>query len=54
MPNPLPKLHVCQNCGFLSTREDLFEIVEGLLQCKFCIDAYTVFLFEVKPPAKPA
>ena len=49
MAEPFPKMHVCKNCGFMSTRAELFEVVEGILQCKFCIDQYTEFLFELKP-----
>jgi hypothetical protein len=53
MNDTLPKMHVCKNCGFMSTRRNLFEMVEGLLLCVFCIDQYTEFLFDWKQPTRP-
>jgi hypothetical protein len=42
MTDTLPKTHICKNCGFMSTRSNLFERVEGLLLCMFCIEQYSV------------
>jgi len=49
MTNTKPETHVCKNCGFMSTREELFLVVEGLLQCIFCIEDYSELLFLLKP-----
>jgi len=49
MAETSPKMHVCKNCGFMSTRKELFLIVDGLLQCIFCIEQYSELLFELKP-----
>jgi len=49
MSEPAPVMHVCENCGFMSNRKDLFLIVDGLLQCLFCVEQYSQLLFEIKP-----
>jgi hypothetical protein len=49
MTNTPSKMHVCKNCGFMSTQENLFLVVDGLLQCIFCIEQYTELLFYLKP-----
>ena len=49
MTNTLPKMHICKNCGFMSTRGHLFLVVDGLLQCIFCIEQYTELLYSLKP-----
>lgn len=49
MTDTLLKMHVCKNCGFMSTRGELFEVVDGILQCLYCIEEYAEFLFYVKP-----
>ena len=38
MTDTLPKLHTCKNCGFMSMRGRLFEMVGDKLLCKACID----------------
>jgi hypothetical protein len=47
--NTAPRMHVCKNCGFMSTRGELFKVVEGLLLCIACIDQYTELLQYIKP-----
>jgi len=37
MTDTLPKMHVCKNCGFMSTREHLFDLVNDILLCVSCI-----------------
>jgi hypothetical protein len=49
MTNTTPKMHVCKNCGFMSTRGNLFAMVEGLLLCVFCIEGYAELLSWWKP-----
>jgi len=49
MSEPTPKMHICENCGFMSTQKELFLIVNGLLQCLFCVEQYSQLLFELKP-----
>lgn len=49
MTDTTPKMHVCKNCGFMSTRGDLFEMVEGLLLCLSCIEGYADLLAWWKP-----
>jgi hypothetical protein len=44
-----PKMHFCRNCGFMSPRDDLFLVVDGLLQCILCIEDYSELLFILKP-----
>jgi hypothetical protein len=45
----LPKMHVCKNCGFMSSQGNLFLVVDGLLQCIFCIEQYSELLSYLKP-----
>lgn len=49
MNDTLPKTHICKNCGFMSTRSNLFKMVEGLLLCVSCIEQYSELLFWWKP-----
>jgi hypothetical protein len=49
MTDTLPKMYVCKNCGFMSTRGELFKVVEGLLLCVFCVERYAELLSYWKP-----
>jgi hypothetical protein len=49
MNESAPKMHVCKNCGFMSTDGKLFVFVDGYLQCIVCVEQYSEFLFSLKP-----
>jgi hypothetical protein len=44
MTDTVPKMHICKNCGFMSTRGELFEMVGDLLMCVLCLEQYTELL----------
>jgi hypothetical protein len=41
MNDTLPKMHVCESCGFMSTRGNEFEMVAGEKLCLCCADKKT-------------
>jgi hypothetical protein len=49
MNDTTPKMHVCKNCGFMSTQGNLFALVEGLLLCLSCVEQYSDLLAWWKP-----
>jgi hypothetical protein len=49
MSKPSSKMHVCKNCGFMSTQGNLFLVLDGFLHCIFCVEQYSELLFYLKP-----
>lgn len=41
MNDTLPKMHVCESCGFMSTRGNEFEMVAGEKLCLHCANKKT-------------
>jgi formylmethanofuran dehydrogenase subunit E len=36
MDDILPKMHICENCGFMSTRGSEFDVVDEKKLCSSC------------------
>lgn len=48
MNDTLPEMYACKNCGFKSTRSNLFQIVEGILLCAVCLEGYVEYILNWK------